>query len=355
MNSHPRPDAAASNGRRRMLKAFAGVAVGGAALSAGGWLVARRGASLYEVRHERTLMQTSVAVNCLSSDIDHARFAIGQAYARMAEAASILTRFDAASPLSRLNREGRLVDPPPQLREVLGHALRFSRITAGAFDATVLPVLACVESLPEPVVLTGADRSDIAAAKRLVNYRDIVLGERHIALRRAGMAVTLDGIAKGYVVDQGIAALKQAGIEYGLVDAGGDVQAFSGADPNRHWNVGIVNPGNVDEVAEVVQLRNGALSTSGNYRIFYSTDRSLFHIIDPASGYSPQGYSSVTVMAHKSVVADGMSTGSFSLPLGDLSDLMAGQGHQWLVFSRDGQRRWRSGGLPLVSGRAEVL
>ncbi|WP_297912016.1 FAD:protein FMN transferase [Thiomonas sp.] len=355
MNPLSKSPARTPNRRRGMLKAFAGLAVGGVALSAGAGLFVERRGSLYEVRQERTLMQTSVAVNCLSSDLAHARFAIGQAYARMAETASILTRFDPRSPLSALNRRGRLADPPPRLREVLEHALRLSRITGGAFDATVLPVLSCVESFPEPVVLTGADRGDIAAAKRLVNYRDVELGERHVALRRAGMAVTLDGIAKGYVVDQGIAALKQAGIEYGLVDAGGDVQAFSGSDPNRHWNVGIVDPANVDEVAEVVQLRNGALSTSGNYRIFYSSDRSLFHIIDPGSGYSPQAYSSVTVLAHKSVIADGMSTGSFSLALGDLADLMVDQGHQWLVFSRDTKRRWRSRGLPLISGRAEVL
>lgn len=352
---NPDFELAAPKTRRDVLKAIAGMAVGGSVLSGAGWLFTKRGSNLFEVRHERTLMQTSVAVNCLSTDIDSARVAIDHAYARMAKAAAILTRFDPRSPLSTLNRQGELVNPPPQLHDVLAHALRFSRVTGGAFDVTVLPVLSYIESLPEPVTLNGRDRSEIAAIRGLVDYRGIHLGPDRIALRRPGMAITLDGIAKGHVVDQGIAALKESGIEYGLVDAGGDVQAFSGPDPSRHWNVGIVDPRDVNAVAEIVQLRNAALSTSGNYRIFYSTDRRLFHIINPGSGVSPLTYSSVTVMAHQSVIADGMSTGSFSLRLADLSDLMHQQQHEWLVFSRDGTHRWRSRGLPLISGKAEVL
>ncbi len=344
----------AALGRRQLLKALAAAGLGAGVLAGAGWIVTKRSANLFEVRHERTLMQTSVAVNCLADDIDAARAAIAQAYARMADTVAVLSRFDARSAVSRLNRDGVLRQPPRQLREVLGHALRFAQLTGGAFDPTVLPVLDYVESLPEPVVLNAHDRAGIARRHGLVDYRHIELDAAAVRLRRPGMAITLDGIAKGYVVDQGIAALKAAGIEYGLIDAGGDLQAFSGADPTRHWNVGIVDPRNIERVAEVVQLRNAALSTSGNYRVFFSSDRRLFHILNPRSGYSPQAYSSVTVMAEKSVVADGMSTGSFSLPLHDLGELMARQGHAWLVFSRDGRQRWRSRTLPLIAGRAEV-
>ena len=341
-------------GRRQLLKTVAAAGVGAGLLGGAGWMVAKRSANLYEVRHERTLMQTSVAVNCLADDVDAARAAMAQAYARMADTVAVLSRFDPRSAVSRLNRDGVLRNPPRALREVLGHALQFAQLSGGAFDPTVLPVLDYVESLPEPVVLGARDRAGIARRHALVDYRAVELGASAVRLRRPGMAITLDGIAKGYVVDQGIAALKAAGIEYGLIDAGGDLQAFSGADPARHWNVGIVDPRNVDRVAEVVQLRNAALSTSGNYRVFFSTDRRLFHILNPRSGYSPQAYSSVTVMAHQSVVADGMSTGGFSLPRPEFGELMARQGHQWLVFSRDGSQRWRSRELPLIAGRAEV-
>jgi thiamine biosynthesis lipoprotein len=231
--------------------------------------------------------------------------------------------------------------------------LSLSRLTDGAFDPTVLPVLRYFETL------RGANHTDAHEQRvaedrdALVGYRDLALDARGARLLRPGMAVTLDGIAKGHVVDQGIAALRGAGIEYALIDAGGDIHAISGNDPQRHWNVGIVDPRDVGRVAAVLQLRNAALSTSGNYRVFFSADRRLFHIVNPRTGWSPQNYSSVTVMAQRSVLADGMSTAAFSLELPRLSALMDAQDQQWLAFSRTGEQRWRSRELPLIAGTAE--
>lgn len=146
-----------------------------------------------------------------------------------------------------------------------------------------------------------------------------------------------------------------AGIEYAIIDAGGDTRTLCGSDPNRHWNVGIVDPQDVGKVAAVVQVRNAALSTSGNYRVYFSADRRLFHIVDPFTGTSPQTYSSVTVVAERAVLSDGLSTGTFPMPVPQLAELMRAQDHQWLVFSRAGNRRWRSRGLPLIAGEADIV
>ncbi|MDW2982084.1 MAG: FAD:protein FMN transferase [Rhodanobacter sp.] len=339
--------------RRHWLRQTGRLALAGGLLAGGGWAVLRRKQNLWQVRLERTLMQTSVSVTCMSDDVQAAGAAIEAAFARMAATAAELTRFDPASPLARLNRDGRLALVPANLHAVLREALSLSALTGGAFDVTVLPVLRYFETL------RGASRTDAherrAAEDRdaLVGYRDLVLDARGARLLRPGMAITLDGIAKGHVVDQGIAALRAAGIEYGLIDAGGDIQAISGNDPGRHWNVGIVDPRDTSRVAAVLQLRNAALSTSGNYRVFFSADRRLFHIVNPRTGWSPQSYSSVTVMAQRSVLADGMSTAAFSLVRPQLSALMAAQDHQWLAFSRTGEQRWRSRELPLIAGTAE--
>ena len=340
--------------RRKFINAAMKVAIAGGFLSGVGWSVLKRKRNLFEVRRERTLMQTSVAVTCLASDLEMADMAIEAAFSRMSTVAAVLTRFDPQSPVSQLNRNGYLPYMPASLREVLQHALAISKSTDGAFDVSVLPVLNYVESLTRPVTLTQNERDRIGQWDRLVNYRQILLGASDVRLTQPGMAITLDGIAKGYVVDQGVAALKASGIEYGLIDAGGDVHAFTGSDSDRHWNVGIVDPHDVSRVAAVVQVRNAALSTSGNYRIFFSADRRLFHILNPRTGYSPTTYSSVTVMADKSVLADGMSTASFSMALAQLKAGMASQNHQWLAFSRAGDHCWRSSELPLIAGSAEI-
>lgn len=341
--------------RRRILRQ-AGLAVAAVGLVAGGgWVFLKRAANLWQVQRERSLMATSVSITCLADDREGAARAIDAAFARMAASASELTRFDPASPLSQLNDGGRLSMVPAHLQEVLREASSISARTEGSFDVTVLPDLRHLETLRGSPDAGKHDRETIARRDRLAGYRDLALDATGARFLRPGMAVTLDGIAKGYVVDQGIAALRAHGIEYAIVDAGGDTRTICGNDPGRHWNVGVVDPHDTSRVAAVVQVRNAALSTSGNYRVYFSADRRLFHIVDPFTGGSPQTYSSVTVLAERSVLADGFSTGAFSMPLPQLAALMTAQDHQWLVFARTGERRWRSRDLPLVAGKAEIL
>ena len=341
--------------RRKLLKAMAGAAAAAGLVGGSGWFVLRRERNLFEVRREQTLMQTSVAITCLADDVDKAGIAIDAAFRRMAASVAVLTRFDPASPVARLNRAGRLEHVPLQLREVLQRSLEISAVTDGDFDISVLPVLEYFESMRQPAVLDARDRVQIGQRDQLINYRRIALDAQGVRFTQPGIAVTLDGLAKGYVIDQGIAALRAAGIEHALVDAGGDVRAISGNDYQHQWHVGIVDPGNINQIASVVTLRNAALGTSGNYRIFFSADKKLFHVIDPHSGYSPLNYSSVTVMAETSIDADAMSVAAASMPLPRLREVMASQNAQWLVFSRDCRQSWRSLDLPQISGDAEIV
>ena len=344
-----------SPGRRKLLKAIAGVAAAAGVVGGSGWFVLRREHNLFEVRREQTLMETSVAITCLADDVDKAGIAIDNAFRRMADAVAVLTRFDPASPVARLNREGHLDQLPSELRDVLQRSLAISAVTEGDFDISVLPVLRYFESMRQPAVLDARAREQIAQRDQLINYRGIVLDAQGVRFSQSGMAVTLDGLAKGYVIDQGIAALRASGIEHALVDAGGDVRAISGNDFQHQWHVGIVDPGNISQIASVVTLRNAALGTSGNYRVFFSSDKKLFHVINPHTGYSPLNYSSVTVMAETSVDADAMSVAAASMPLPRLREVMAAQNDQWLVFSRGTRKSWRSRDLPQVSGQAEVV
>ena len=344
-----------SPARRKLLKAVAGVAAAAGVVGGSGWFLLRRGRNLFEVRREQTLMQTSVAITCLADDVDKAGIAIDAAFRRMADAVAVLTRFDPASPVARLNRDGHLGQVPPELRTVLQRALAISVVTDGDFDISVLPVLEYFESMRQPAVLDSHDRTQIGQRDQMIDYRRITLDAQGVRFTEAGMAVTLDGLAKGYVIDQGIAALRASGIEHALVDAGGDVRAISGRDLDRQWHVGIVDPCNINQIASVVTLGNAALGTSGNYRIFYSADKKLFHVINPHTGYSPLNYSSVTVMAETSVDADAMSVAAASMPLPRLREVMASQNDQWLVFARNARDSWRSRDLPQVTGRAVVV
>ncbi|WP_103035401.1 FAD:protein FMN transferase [Castellaniella caeni] len=345
----------ASPGRRKILKSASGLAAAGILFGGAGWFVAQRKNNLFEVRREQTLMQTSVSITCLTADAAQAGAAIRHAFERMADTVALLTRFEPGSPLARLNRDGYLDKPPADLHHVLQRSLAISAATEGCFDISVLPVLSYLETRRQPAVLTPDDRLRIAEKDRLIDYRRIQVDKHRIQFTRPGMSVTLDGLAKGYVIDQGIAALRAAGVEDALIDAGGDLRAISGTKSRRLWHVGIVDPNHVDKIAAVTSIRNMALGTSGDYRVFYSADRTLFHVINPHTGYSPLNYSSITVTAPLSIDADAMSVAAASMPLIDLRDTLARQNHQWLVFSRDGSQRWRSADFPLHAGQAQVI
>ena len=62
----------------------------------------------------------------------------------------------------------------------------------------------------------------------------------------------------------------------------------------------------------------------------------------------------MTVLAERSVLADGLSTAAFSMDLPQLKPTLATHNQQWLVFAREGGQRWRSRELPLIRGGAEI-
>lgn len=342
-------------GRRRALALAAGGILVGGVLVAGRWTSIRHAKNLFEVRHERTLMQTSVAVTALADDEDAARRAIAAAFDRMTTVAGLLNRFDPHSAVAQLNRAGLLKAPPSDLIAVLRHSVGLSQATEGDFDVTVQPVIDYYLSLSRPVNLTPGMKAIVAEREGHVGYRSLAVTDAEIRLKRPTVGITLDGIAKGYVVDQGIAALRAHGVADGLIDAGGDLRAIARPDGKRFWNVGIVDPLNTKKVAAAIRISNAALSTSGNYEVFFSSDRRLFHIINPHTGYSPDRYASVTVVAADTMESDSASVAAFSMSLVRMRDIMQQRGNEWLVSSWDGSKRWRSKGLPLVAGEARVL
>ena len=83
-----------SPGRRKLLKAIAGVAAAAGVVGGSGWFVLRREHNLFEVRREQTLMETSVAITCLADDVDKAGIAIDNAFRRMAKETLILAELN---------------------------------------------------------------------------------------------------------------------------------------------------------------------------------------------------------------------------------------------------------------------
>lgn len=254
----------------------------------------------------RPMMGTSVSINVMDTSTGHANEAAETAFAEMARLEGLLSRYRVDSLVSQLNRYGHVDEAPKELLDVLDRAGFFSELSAGAFDATVKPI---VDLVATSFAATGhAPASEkIAEALRHVNYRGVVLAGRTVRMEQ-GMGVTLDGIAKGYIIDRAVETLKSCDCGHALVEAGGDLRTLGGKDESREWRIGIRDPLGGQEPLRIMKVADRAVATSGDYEIFFDEDKNYFHIVDPRTGISPRESHSVTVVARSAMDADALAT-----------------------------------------------
>ena len=219
------------------------------------------------------------------------------------------------SALSALNRDGALVAPSLDMVQLLSEATRYAALTDGAFDVTVQPLwqLYATHFSGNPGDLVGPSEDAVAAARGLVDYQKLEVSPEKIELTKAGMAVTLNGIAQGYVTDRIADLLRANGIESVLVDLG-ETRAVGGHPAGRPWAIGLADPFDPASYGEVVELVDRALATSGGYGTRFSADGRHHHLFHPATGKSANHHASVSVLAAQATAADALSTALFVAP-----------------------------------------
>jgi thiamine biosynthesis lipoprotein len=293
----------------------------------------------------RFKLGTSVTVTVCGGGEPEDRAAVAAVFRTIDGLEPVLSRHRPDSEVSRLNLTGRIHGPSQALLEVLDSARRVSDASVGAFDVTVLPLLEqyrrhrAAGALPPTAV--------IQQALRLVDYRLIQASQTQIELGRAGMGVTLDGIAKGYVVDRGTAILRSRGYEHVLVEAGGDLRACGTAAADRPWHIGVQAPRRgLGHVLTRLALHDRAAASSGDYMQPYCADLRHHHIVDPRTGYSPPELAAATVVGPDAMTADALSTAVMILgPDEGLAFVERWSGAEALVVGKNQQIR-KTAGFP---------
>jgi thiamine biosynthesis lipoprotein len=262
-------------------------------------------------------MGSSLQVTLWTADDAGASAAADALFAEFDRLDHLLSVWKEGSDVLRLNAAaGREpVRVSAETIEVLTLARQISGWTDGKFDVT-FGALSGLWKFDQD----QDDRipSPAAVAARLpdVDYTalDIDAARGTAFLRRPGMRAHLGGIGKGYAIDRGAAILRSRGFRDFLIQSGGDLLA-SGHRGDRPWRLGIRDPrGPADRSFATLDLTNGTFSTSGDYERFFMHDgRRYHHILDPDLGAPARGCRSVTIVADKAVLADGLSTGVFVL------------------------------------------
>ena len=213
------------------------------------------------------------------------------------------------SEISRLNAAGTLMKPSPELRTLVEESQRLGELSGGAFDISVQPLW----RLYEAHFWSHTDiQPDIAARARdvahtVVDFRQIDSGAAAIGFARAGMAITLNSIAQGYITDAVADMLRHEGFERAVVDLG-EYRTIGRHMDGRPWRIGIRDGRHGGGGDRMVELQDMALAVSGGYGTTFETSGQFHHIFDPRTGASANGVVDVAVIGPRATAADGLAT-----------------------------------------------
>jgi thiamine biosynthesis lipoprotein len=216
------------------------------------------------------------------------------------------------SDVSRLNRDGARGPVVVDVRviEVLQKSLEVSRLSDGAFDVTVEPVIRAwgfLDGRPHqpagpPPAIAGSAVIRIDREGRTVGFDD----------PRA--AVDLGGIAKGYALDRARDVLRAHGVTSAFLDLGGNVAMIGRPGAGELWRIGVRHPRREGAILGVLEVDETAISTSGDAEQYVEVDsQRLGHIFDPRTGAPARGPVSVTVVLGDAALGDGLSTAAVVL------------------------------------------
>ncbi len=269
----------------------------------------------------RPMMSTAISVTVAGASPGRAARAAEAAFAEFARVEAVMNEWRPDSALSALNAaagSGASTPLPADLCQVLRLARRGAARTGGLFD----PTWAALRELwrfgdGETGEPPGA--AALAARCPLVSWRELTVLDRpsgscRARLERPGMQVGLGGIAKGWAVDRAVAALRAAGLHHFLVQAGGDLYA-SGRRGRGPWRVGLRDPrGGPAEAFAWLDIRDRALSTSGDYERFFERDGVRYHhLIDPRTCRPATASRAASVLAGSAVEAEILGKAAFVL------------------------------------------
>jgi FAD:protein FMN transferase len=332
---------------RRKVLITGGIAAGGLA-SAGigsGAFLSAAGASQITSERRGIAFGTIVSLKASHKDARTLEVALDAAWKELVHVEEAASLFRADSGLCRLNREGVLVAPPARLVELLNEALAISGLTDGAFDPTVQPLWLVYDKAYKAGGYATSD--EIARARALIGWRDVIASAREIRYKRPGMALTLNGMAQGFATGRCLEVLRAHGIENAFIDTGeiGAVGARNGDHgKDSGWTAAIADPRKPDEAIGLAQPLHGILATSGDYATVWSSDYTHHHILDPETARSPFVAASVSVLAQSGGLADGLSTAMMVMgPEKSIALAQRLKGVEALIVTKSGARHMTPG------------
>lgn len=268
------------------------------------WPAFRRRFSALGTQIQLTIYNTPTSLAVAASEA---------AFREMATIHRLMSTHDPHSQLSQVNRRaGRTaMEVDSRVIEVVRESLKWSRLSKGVFDPTILPLLK-TWGFRDYRFDRSPDEFRLRRALDRVGWQRVRLEGNSLGLEKAGTELDAGGVAKGYAVDRAVDILRSYGISQALVEAGGDLFAMGRPPDQGSWTIGIRHP-DQKTLCALLEIENKAVATSGTYFSYRQYGGKRYgHLIDPRTGEPIDTYLSTTVTASKAVEADALSTTLFT-------------------------------------------
>lgn len=266
---------------------------------------------------------------------------------------------DENSEIYRANHSGgQTVTVSEDTAQLISFALEMAQKTGGALEPTIYPVLTAWG------FTTGSKQvppeEQIARLLQNVDYSRIQLDGTDLTVP-SGMELDLGAVGKGYAADLVTEALKEHGVESGLISLGGNIQAIGSRPEGGDWRIGIRAPWEEGNLG-VLEMSNAAVVTSGGYENYFEDEAGniYWHILDPATGYpANSGLQSVTVIGEQGRLCDALSTSLFVMGAEKAEEYWRANGGFDMLLVTDGGEiiltEGIAGRFTLSDGRTETI
>ncbi|SPY33953.1 thiamine biosynthesis lipoprotein ApbE [Pasteurella canis] len=252
-----------------------------------------------------------------------------------------MSTYIASSELSMFNQYTQIDTPieiSADLATVLAESIRLNKVTDGALDVTIGPIVNLWGFGPEKRTTPESMEEQLEKRRAWVGIEKLVLtqeGEKFFLQKAVPqLYIDLSSIAKGFGVDKVAAYVSSQGADNYLVEIGGEIRAKGKNLEGKNWQIAIEKPSfdGSRAVSQIIGLKNLAMATSGNYRNYFEENgRRFSHEIDPKTGYPiDHRLASITVLADSTMTADGLSTGLYVL--GEEKALEVAEKYNLLVY-----------------------
>lgn len=256
---------------------------------------------------------------CTITIYDHpSEEAFSAAFDRIREIENHMSLHTDSSEIALVNANAgkEAVQVSPDTFAVIGKALEIARLSEGAFDPTIAPLVQAWDIGGENA--RRPPDEEIAALLPLVDYTKVILEPetREVYLPVEGMALDLGGIAKGYAADEVKQILLDHGVDKAIVNLGGNVLTLGRKVDGSLWRIGIQDPDDGrGAYVMIVELDDTSLVTSGPYERFLELEGEIYHhILDTTTGFPVESdFTSVSIITQSSFLADALSTSVYAL------------------------------------------